>query len=210
MPTPVSEVAAGNAAFQQKQKNAIATFGDTTQPTPAVATPPAPDTTAAPAATSTDSLASRLQIITRILTGGGTDTYAVPGLTPTPTATSAIPQPTGSTGTTTTLHTYAPATGDKAAYQAYAQSKLADYGWDAKEMPYLIDLWNRESGWNPTAKNPHSTAYGIAQFLDSTWGNYGTKTANPNSQIDAGLKYIAARYGAPSAAIAFWNKNHYY
>jgi len=27
----------------------------------------------------------------------------------------------------------------------------------------------RESGWDPSAKNPYSTAAGLAQFLDSTW-----------------------------------------
>jgi hypothetical protein len=30
-------------------------------------------------------------------------------------------------------------------------------------------IW-RESNWNPSAKNPSSTASGLAQFLDSTWG----------------------------------------
>jgi len=39
-----------------------------------------------------------------------------------------------------------------------------------------LELYNRlnkiaqcESGWNPEAKNPVSTAHGIAQFLDGTW-----------------------------------------
>ncbi len=31
----------------------------------------------------------------------------------------------------------------------------------------------RESGGNPTAENPTSTASGLWQFLDSTWGGYG-------------------------------------
>lgn len=30
----------------------------------------------------------------------------------------------------------------------------------------------RESGGNPTAQNPHSTASGLWQVLDSTWRNY--------------------------------------
>lgn len=207
MPTPVGEAAAGNAVFQQKQADAVATYGDTRRPAATMTAPTVPDATAADSTTVTDSLAARLQTITRVLTGGGTDTYAAPGLSATPTSTSTIPQTTGGAGA---LHTYAPATGDKASYQSYAESKLKDYGWDATQMPYLIDLWNRESGWNPAAQNPHSTAYGITQFLDTTWGNYGTKTADPNAQIDAGLKYIAARYGSPSAAIAFWNKHNWY
>jgi len=28
-----------------------------------------------------------------------------------------------------------------------------------------------ESGWNPKSQNPKSTAYGLGQFLDSTWNN---------------------------------------
>ena len=33
----------------------------------------------------------------------------------------------------------------------------------------LYEIVRCESGFNPVAKNPKSTAYGLCQFLDSTW-----------------------------------------
>ena len=75
----------------------------------------------------------------------------------------------------------------------------------------LEQLWERESGWNPDAQNPTSTAYGIAQFLDSTWAGTGiAKTSDPYLQIDAGLVYIENRYGSACAAWAHFQANNWY
>jgi hypothetical protein len=75
----------------------------------------------------------------------------------------------------------------------------------------LDDLWENESGWSPTARNPDSTAYGIAQFLDQTWTLMGVaRTSDGYQQIDAGLSYIAQRYGTPCDAWTFWQQNHWY
>lgn len=63
-----------------------------------------------------------------------------------------------------------------------------------------VSLWNQESGWRSDAQNPGSTAYGIAQFLDTTWAPYGPKTSNPQLQIAYGIRYIADRYGSPAKA----------
>jgi len=83
-------------------------------------------------------------------------------------------------------------------YQDYAMSKL---GGDSSEFSCLENLWGRESGWNPNAQNPSSTAYGIPQFLDSTWAGTGiAKTSDGYRQIDAGLIYIDSRYGSPCGA----------
>jgi len=70
----------------------------------------------------------------------------------------------------------------------------------------LKELWQNESGWNNNAQNPSSTAYGIAQFLDSTWIGHGPKTADAGKQIQYGMEYIAGRadYGSPSRALAAW------
>lgn len=69
----------------------------------------------------------------------------------------------------------------------------------------------KESGWNPKAQNPSSTAYGLFQFLDETWGAYGSvKTDDPFKQGEAGLKYIQKRYGDPSKARSFWEANGWY
>jgi len=93
-----------------------------------------------------------------------------------------------------------------AANQAIAKVLAAPYGWSTgQQWADLVSLWNAESGWNNTAQNPGSTAYGIAQFLDSTWATVGySKSSDPAVQIAAGLKYIKQRYGSPSAAWAGW------
>lgn len=99
----------------------------------------------------------------------------------------------------------------KAALQAYAHKKMQAMGMPGEQIGSLIDLWNRESGWNPHAQNPTSTAFGIAQFLNGTWAGTGfNKTADPYQQIDAGLTYIKNRFGNPSNALAFWDRNHWY
>jgi len=83
-------------------------------------------------------------------------------------------------------------------YQEYAMAQL---GGDASEFSCLEALWGKESGWNPDAQNPTSTAYGIPQFLDSTWKGTGiAKTSDGYRQIDAGLIYIDSRYGSPCGA----------
>jgi hypothetical protein len=85
-------------------------------------------------------------------------------------------------------------------YQEYAMGKLGGSG---SEFTCLENLWGKESGWNPNAQNPRSTAYGIAQFLDSTWASTGiAKTSDGYRQIDAGLIYIENRFGSPCGAWA--------
>ena len=64
-------------------------------------------------------------------------------------------------------------------YKLYAHMKLLN----DKEYRCLVVLWRVESQWNPKAKNPKSSAYGIPQLLKM-------KETNPYKQIDLGLKYI--------------------
>jgi hypothetical protein len=83
-------------------------------------------------------------------------------------------------------------------FQDYALSKLNG---DSGQFSCLESLWGKESGWNPNAQNPSSTAYGIPQFLNSTWAGTGiAKTSDGYRQIDAGLIYIDSRYGSPCGA----------
>jgi hypothetical protein len=106
--------------------------------------------------------------------------------------------------------------------QNTARLLLSQFGWRPDQMPPLIALWTRESGWSPVARNPQSGALGIAQALGhggagtaGTLGNeYGAqygltpdqaKAANSGNalqQIRWGLGYIKARYGSPGAAEA--------
>jgi cell wall-associated NlpC family hydrolase len=85
-------------------------------------------------------------------------------------------------------------------YQAYAERLFPRFGWGASQMSPLVSLWDRESGWNPIAQNPTSTAYGIAQFLDTTWAGFGPKTSDPYLQMLYGEEYIKQRYGSPAGA----------
>ena len=67
-------------------------------------------------------------------------------------------------------------------YQQYAKS----YGnFDDTQMSCLINLWNRESGWNPNSYNKKSGA---------RWG----------------IKYINARYKTPCGAWNHFTKKHWY
>ena len=83
-------------------------------------------------------------------------------------------------------------------------------GWGARQQDDLDWLWTHESGWNHKADNPSSTAYGIPQFLDATWRQYGGKSYDPAGQISKGMRYISDRYGSPSGARRFWENNHWY
>lgn len=87
--------------------------------------------------------------------------------------------------------------------KAIAQSMLAARGWSG-QWSCLESLWERESGWNVTATNPSSGAYGIPQSLPgSKMATAGSDwQTNPATQISWGLSYIQGRYGTPCGA---WN-----
>ncbi|WP_311201246.1 aggregation-promoting factor C-terminal-like domain-containing protein [Dietzia cinnamea] len=89
---------------------------------------------------------------------------------------------------------------------------MAAYGWDSGPQWDAIDwIINKESSWNPTAQNPSSTAYGLFQFLDTTWAEVGaSKTDNPRLQAEAAAAYIKKRYTDPLGAKRFWEANGWY
>ena len=102
--------------------------------------------------------------------------------------------------------------GKKGEYQLYALSLLADYGWDETEIYPLINLWNRESGWNPNSHNRKSGAHGIPQAVPakkmaSEGSDYYT---NGKTQIRWGLGYIRSRYGSPSGAWSHFQSKGWY
>ena len=84
-------------------------------------------------------------------------------------------------------------------YKLYAHMKLLD----DKQYRCLVILWRSESQWNPKAKNPKSSAYGIPQLLKMT-------ETNPYKQIDLGLKYIIKRFSNPCAALDHHKKVGHY
>jgi hypothetical protein len=95
----------------------------------------------------------------------------------------------------------------RGSFKDYAMSKVGS----AQQFSCLENLWGKESGWNPNAQNPSSTAYGIPQFLNSTWASTGiAKTSDGYRQIDAGLIYIDSRYGSPCGAWAHSQSTGWY
>jgi hypothetical protein len=85
--------------------------------------------------------------------------------------------------------------------QAYAAELVSQRGWSPGEFTCLVNLWNRESGWNTHAYNP-SGAYGIPQALPgSKMSAFGADWQNDyRVQIQWGLSYITGRYGSPCGA----------
>ena len=92
----------------------------------------------------------------------------------------------------------------KKAAKQIARGKVLSIYRSNSEWKSLYRLWDRESRWDYQADNPRSSAYGIPQMLQMPEDTPMTK------QIDLGLKYIKARYGTPSRALAFHNANGWY
>jgi hypothetical protein len=93
-----------------------------------------------------------------------------------------------------------------AAYQEY----LKDIVPEREELCYF-NIVDKESDWNPHAQNPRSTAFGIGQFLNSTWKLVDSKkTKNPYDQIDAMVEYVKVVYGDGCKAWDFRYRNGWY
>jgi hypothetical protein len=96
--------------------------------------------------------------------------------------------------------------------QRIAQQMLGQFGWSGSQFSCLEPLWERESGWDVTAENPSSGAYGIPQALSGSL----MASAGPDWQTDAatqirwGLTYIQGRYGSPCGAWAHEEADGWY
>jgi hypothetical protein len=101
--------------------------------------------------------------------------------------------------TTTTVGGTASAAGDPnvtAAVKAVADR----FGWGTgPEWNALSMLIQRESGWNPNAANPKSSARGLFQKMTSI---FGPVEGTPGGQAEWGLNYIKGRYNDPIGAWA--------
>lgn len=82
--------------------------------------------------------------------------------------------------------------------QSYAHELVLSYGWSEEDFNSLVNLWNRESGWNPNASN--GSCYGIPQSCP--YSKMGSNYKDWKVQIQWGLNYIQNRYGTPTEA---WN-----
>lgn len=81
------------------------------------------------------------------------------------------------------------------------------------ETKAVVGLIMREAGWaTPSrhSRNPTSTAYGLGQFLNSTWKSVGIKkTACHVCQIEAIYRYCRTHrsglYGNVAGAVRVWD-----
>lgn len=97
-----------------------------------------------------------------------------------------------------------------ATLRSMAQQVASRMGWGPDQFMAWDALINAESGWRPTAQNPTSTAFGLGQFLNSTWSGYGAKTSDPATQLDYMARYIQNRYKDPISALLFHSRRNYY
>jgi hypothetical protein len=92
--------------------------------------------------------------------------------------------------------------------QAMAQSIIGN----SSQYACFSNIVTRESGWNYTATNASSGAYGLVQALPgSKMASAGADwRTNPATQIKWGLNYMNSRYGSPCGAWSFWQANSWY
>lgn len=121
-------------------------------------------------------------------------------------------------------------TGSTSAQAALKQAAAA-YGWDTGEQwNALVAIENQEASFNPTAKNPSSGAYGLAQSLGHTFQggpaadgideyggegltateSYQASMGDPTYQAKWMVDYIASQYGTPVVAEQFHLANNWY
>ncbi len=85
-------------------------------------------------------------------------------------------------------------------YKIYIHLKVLNYN----EFRCIERLWTKENRlWDPYAKNPKSSAFGIPQLLK-------LKETNPYVQMDLGYKYIVHRYKTPCKALAYHERKGWY
>ncbi|MER6424147.1 transglycosylase SLT domain-containing protein [Streptomyces sp. NPDC001137] len=108
--------------------------------------------------------------------------------------------------------TAAPAHAATASSAASAQAIAHKMIPNAAQYNAFSKIVERESGWNVTATNSSSGAYGLVQALPgSKMASAGSDwKTNPRTQIKWGLDYMNSRYGSPTAAWAFWQANGWY
>jgi hypothetical protein len=133
-------------------------------------------------------------------------------------AQSAYSQTTGTHTTTGTTHTTTHTSSTQAStptastsYSGSAQSIAAQIV-PAGQLAAFDQIISHESGWNVTATNPSSGAYGLAQSLpgDKMASAGSDWQTNPATQIKWALNYMDTTYGSPNQAWSFWQNNSWY
>ncbi|OZG68572.1 aggregation-promoting factor C-terminal-like domain-containing protein [Bifidobacterium eulemuris] len=96
--------------------------------------------------------------------------------------------------------------------QQWAHDYLISNGYSESDFSAAVYIINHESGWNPTATNASSGAYGLAQALPgSKMASAGADwQTNYQTQFKWFVSYCNGRYGSLAGAYEFWVANHWY
>lgn len=84
-------------------------------------------------------------------------------------------------------------------YKLYAHSRLINW----KQTHCFIAIINKESRWNPSARN--GSHYGLGQMRSQHYRNL-----DAYRQMDSSINYIKKRYGSMCNAWRFHQKKGYY
>lgn len=88
------------------------------------------------------------------------------------------------------------------------QSVADQFGWGSgAQWSALSNIIQKESSWNPAAANSSSSARGLFQMIAANRSAPYTDVAGHSRE---GLNYIKNRYGTPTKALAFHNRNNWY
>lgn len=101
---------------------------------------------------------------------------------------------------------------DRPALKQVNPKKLAKELLTKKDFKCFTKLMGKESAWQDK-KNPHSSAEGVGQLLDSSYSNLGMKRSKARvAQTVAALAYIGRHYGSGGPCKAwttFKRQGHY-
>nr|WP_078849696.1 transglycosylase SLT domain-containing protein [Streptomyces sp. NRRL F-5126] len=100
----------------------------------------------------------------------------------------------------------------RSSYSAAQAQAIARQIVPSGQFQCFSNIVTHESGWNYTATNPSSGAYGLVQALPgSKMASAGADwRTNPATQVKWGLNYMNSRYGSPCDAWSFWQVHHAY
>jgi colicin import membrane protein len=158
-------------------------------------------------------------------TGGASAPVRIPAVKPSAHATASA-SPSGNPGqaedapiTTPPAATTSPAapattstSADSGQYSGLSAQQDAAMIVPADQLDAFDWIIDHESGWDVTAENPSSGAYGLGQALPAyKMAAYGSDyMTDPVTQIKWALAYMDERYGSPDAAQSFWEANGWY
>lgn len=96
--------------------------------------------------------------------------------------------------------------------QSWAHDYLLSNGYTEADFTAANFIISHESGWSPTATNPSSGAYGLAQALPgSKMASAGADwQTNYQTQFKWFISYCNGRYGSIAGAYAYWQVHKSY